>query len=320
MRLTFLSYSSRSGSTFLAKRIAETGNILVVPEMQCPYLLLTRDPGSSVMPDELARLVANDPQISWPVARPDKPLTVAEAVRHLVGSYARSVGYVGTDALVKLGGLPLIDQRARRHLPDLRYINVLRDGRAVVNSLLSTKSPYLGGGMSMGYGDPVWAARRWRDDVAAEMNLAMAYPAHVICVRYEELVSETEATIKSIFAQSGWQPGESAGFQVHSEERAIHPNIDQPALDVRVGAWRGEMNRKDRIVVEAIAGPWLDRLGYEEHLEISGLERRRVMARATVRHFALQLRAVALRLRRIGGWAQLVDKLRYLRARGGRAL
>jgi len=70
-----------------------------------------------------------------------------------------------------------------------KFIHIVRDGRAVYYSTKET---------DWGYKDIVLGARRWRENVLDCLILDKIFPNKVITVKYENLVTQTERTLRSI--------------------------------------------------------------------------------------------------------------------------
>lgn len=314
---TILTYSSRSGSTYLAREVARQFDVVVVPEFQSAYPALSHPPGTVLRPDQIRYLLERDRQLHWVEEQEVNellaagPVSPGHFVRWVADCFRAREGAASTDYLVKLGGLPLTWPQVREHLPGVRGLNVVRDGRAVVNSLMSASSPYLGGSLDMGYGDPVWSARTWVRDIRAQSRCTASFPDSFKSYRYEDLVKHLDETVGAIGCDQGWRSAEEARtFAVTPAERAIHSNIDGPALQSRIRGWETELPREDRVVVEAIAGDDLRRLGYDDHLDVPIGERQWVMARARLVHVRRQGKGWYERLRRMKSPRDFADRVR----------
>jgi Sulfotransferase family len=167
-------------------------------------------------------------------------------------------------------------RRIAKALPEARFVHVIRDGRDVVASQARRARRQL----------PVdVAARRWKRRVISTRNRAKGVD-HYAEVRYEELVGDTEATLRRVCALVEL-PFDEAMLSYHEQatERlaeidrdlparrgrrdlgaepriAAHARADQPPDPRRIGAWRDEMAAEDVAAFEAEAGDLLDALGY----------------------------------------------------------
>lgn len=104
--------------------------------------------------------------------------------------------------------------------PQGRFINVLRDGRDVIASLVETR----------GF-DPFRAIFRWITSVAAYQEYE--YFPRVYCVRYENLVQKPEATMAALIGWLGleWEHNIYTENEVHTKSvgrwRNLSDNINQ---------------------------------------------------------------------------------------------
>jgi hypothetical protein len=170
--------------------------------------------------------------------------------------------------------------RIAQTLPEARFVHLVRDGRDVALS-----------------------RRRWRERAGAEARPVSAWASqwrrwitegrdqaekvdHYLEVRYEDLVSETEPTLRKVceFAELDFQP-DMLRYHERAEERmreldqslpaedgkgareaehrqAKHAMTAAPPQESKVQEWRTEMNEADRAAFEAEAGELLAELGY----------------------------------------------------------
>jgi hypothetical protein len=162
-------------------------------------------------------------------------------------------------------------------LPEAHFIHLIRDGRDVA---LSTRDLWFGP-------DSVQeAARRWRSLVEEARRQSRELP-HYLEVRYEDLVSNTEPTLRKIcdFVDLRWDASMLA-YHKTAEERmseiyrdimtpkgkkvvrgemrqSLHTLTGSPPQRDRIGRWKGEMSAEDRRRFEEVAGETLRELGYE---------------------------------------------------------
>jgi hypothetical protein len=167
-------------------------------------------------------------------------------------------------------------QTIERVLPEARFIHLIRDGRDVALSILS---------QDMGIDRVAKAAKNWKNlierarDQAHDLN-------HYLEVRYEDLVLETEPTLRRVceFCELPWDPA-VLEYHERAEERlqetardlprlgrsprpaalrlASHALTKEPPRADRVSQWRTQMSKTDRASFERVAGELLAELGYE---------------------------------------------------------
>lgn len=150
------------------------------------------------------------------------------------------------------------------HFPDSRFIHLVRDPRAVVSSLIASNVH-----ASTAY----FGARRWLRDVQIGLAQEVAHPERVLRIRYEDLVTGAEATLRTISGHLKFDydpamlsdPTGRAGEYSKFYE-AIHANLDLPPTDRFVDRWKGRLTQSQVEVVEGICGSLMKEIGYEPTL------------------------------------------------------
>ena len=204
------------------------------------------------------------------VAPLDKPAFPARAFYNLYAKGQRKPRWGD-----KTPGYAMRMRRIGRVLPEARFIHMIRDGRDVALSLERR-----GAGLTT---DQV--ARRWRHRINRARRGAEHVP-HYLEVRYEDLITETEPTLRRIcaFIELDWDPRmleyhRRAEDRLSQIERALpaaedkrglsaesrveaHALTSEPPRADRVGMWRSEMSGEDLKTFEERAGGLLAELGY----------------------------------------------------------
>jgi hypothetical protein len=179
----------------------------------------------------------------------------------------------------KTPGYAIKMRRIQRALPEARFIHVIRDGRDVVLSRAGRSRRPTPTGL---------AAKRWKRRVIATRNRSESV-RHYIEVRFEDLVTDTEATLRRVsdFIELDYDPAMLAYHERASERLgeinrelpagrghheldaepriAAHARASDPPAPGRVAAWRIEMSPEDVNAFEAEAGDLLAELGYARH-------------------------------------------------------
>ncbi len=145
--------------------------------------------------------------------------------------------------------------------PGSKLVHIVRDGRDVCRSL-----------EAVGWHGPSLAhrARYWDSRVRAAFAAAAELgPGRNLIVRYEDLVSDTRATLAAVCDHLGeaFEPGmlrffEDAGDHLSDIDGDVHRKLHRPPAPGDVARWRHEMAPAQRAQVEAIAGESLRRLSY----------------------------------------------------------
>jgi sulfotransferase family protein len=313
LRFAFLVYLGRSGSTYLSRQLdGASRDVLVTPELN--FVVSAALAGDAAIraldPDALVRFVRHDLQIAN-LDLPDEELDalvrgcagrgVRALAETLVRAHAAKRGREPRLVVIKKSVAHLAAQKLEAVLPEVVFVHVRRDARAVVNSLVHTESVY-DPGMRLGRGDPVHAARLWVRQLDSVAELARREPGRVIEVAYEALIRAPDETLRTLVAELAAKsgvplrgPAHDAGFAVPERERALHRLVTQHPVEARTEGWQSELGRANGIAVEAIARDWLARAGYPAYFlvgespgAIAAARLRAELAHAgiTARHYA----------------------------------
>jgi protein-tyrosine sulfotransferase len=271
----FIVGSGRCGTTMLRAALEAHPDIHIPPETYVigsvaqEYRLFSRLPWSTLLRIVLARFEYHQQFFTF-------DLTLRELYRELLKTRPRhrNLAYVinrlflyhasrvkptalrwGDKTPLHVFALPAI----RRVFPDLHVINLVRDGRDVVQSFVST-------GLLKTADE---AAERWRSSIEAALVFARRHPAQVTNIYYEELVSDPGRVIPAICAAIGL-PFLPAMLHSHQEARdlgdvprlAHHARAVKPITSERIGAWREMLTRADADALTQALKPQLKMLGY----------------------------------------------------------
>lgn len=186
--------------------------------------------------------------------------TLGGLIRHVFESEARAYGKIR-----------VVDRedRAFRWVPFLlagfpgcRFVYLVRDPRDVALSYL--RSPSHPGGVLAG-------ARRWRDDQAQAIETYgfLLDSGRVHLVRYEDLVSRTEQTLKILCTFLGARFAPTM-LEFYKEERTIRQasrlegsrNLARPVITDNFDKWRVDLNEEQIQAVELLCADGMKTLGY----------------------------------------------------------
>ena len=208
-----------------------------------------------------------------------RPLTASGAIRCFYELYAEQQGKQrwGDKTPRYMRAMP----RISRALPEVRFVHLIRDGRDVA---LSQRERVIDDETV-----PMAAmAERWqRRIVAAREGAAEIKSSAYLEVRYEDLVSDTEGTLRRIcaFVELDFDAA-MLDYHRHAGERLAEMNRDldnadngivrtadnrlaahalttEPPTTNRSGRWRTEMTAAEIAEFEAVAAELLTGLGYE---------------------------------------------------------
>ncbi len=157
-----------------------------------------------------------------------------------------------TPANIQFAGL------LRELFPEARFINIIRDGRAVAASVMP---------LDWGANTIDGAAYSWVEDISCGIAAESALGKdRVLHVRYEDLVRETENTLKKIcnFLNLQYNPRMilGGGFKVPGYTIQQHSLLGKGPDAKRVNAWERKLNPRKIEIFESIAGKLLLYHGY----------------------------------------------------------
>ncbi len=252
----------RSGTTLLRNMLTAHPQLAIPVESLFMVDYLRAAPDAS--PERLKRLIVNDYEFrEWglPLTRDDldgchTPLDMMNRIHAL---YCEQQGkpYWGqkTPRFVRHGAL------VKQHYPNGRFINVIRDPRAVVNSLMKS---------NLHRSNPYYGSHRWVMDVQFGLALAEQFPGDVYHVTYEDLVTQPVETLTDLcqFIGVSFDP---AMVEEHMQNRddfsqifdQIHARLEGPIQTSRVDAWRKRLTARDIALIESITGALMVEVGYQ---------------------------------------------------------
>lgn len=148
--------------------------------------------------------------------------------------------------------------------PEARFIHIVRDGRDVALSHMTI--PY-------GASNIAECAQNWVARLHTNLKMgAILGPQRYKVVRYEDLVTRSEATLEELCAFVGlsYSPEMLRYTDMVTEKipvgrRWLWPALDRPPDASRIGGWRTRMSSSQRIVFEWKANALLRQLGYEAY-------------------------------------------------------
>lgn len=273
MNISFLHYDSRSGSTFLARRLSDSGSVASPPEVSFVLALSKTFPDGKIAQNEFSRaaeLVRSDRKRSdWKldegfIAQIERGdfASVCEltegAVRYC---YGNAIGQVKAVLIKKdyTHGFEYLD----RSFPTAKHVFLHRDGRAVYlskrkNIYSLTQRPFVRGA--------VQGAFEWvKFCRQVEKAKAVLRGKRYLELRYEKMVGQqTEEVLKDILSFiDGEGKGSGLGYVVPDRyDQELHANIFNDPLQGAAERWQSEIGYWDRLIFESIAAPTLRRMSY----------------------------------------------------------
>lgn len=205
-----------------------------------------------------------------------EPYTLAGGVRAFYALYAARFGKARWGD--KTPGYGPYLGRIERLLPEARFVHIIRDGR---DCALSLRPLWFAPSRELDH-----LARDWSAHVRATRAAGQGV-AHYVEVRYEQLVSDPDATLRSLcaFLDLPFEPGmlayharAAARLDEHEERRRADGSLVvskaerrsqqartlAPPDDSRTGRWRREMSADEVAAFQRASRGLLGELGYPQ--------------------------------------------------------
>lgn len=281
----FLVGVTRSGTTLLRLMMDAHPDLAIPYETHFIPRVIDRVERSRVSPEIITRVITQHKR--WPDFRLTeeelverlrgvRPLTAGDAVRAFFRLYAERQGKPRWGD--KTPGYVKDMRRIERIMPEVRFVHIIRDGRDVALSILSR---------SFGPQTVEEAAQLWQSRIRRARKQA-PHLGHYMEVRYEDLIRDTEGTLRRIceFSQLDFDTA-MLNYHERAEERLLERNRKarkgktgkpklkghqlamEPPREDQLHKWRTRMSEADRAAYERIAGELLDDLGYETGERVS---------------------------------------------------
>ncbi|MEL6898032.1 MAG: sulfotransferase, partial [Planctomycetota bacterium] len=146
-----------------------------------------------------------------------------------------------------------------RHFPKAQIVHIIRDGRDAFASAKNHPGVPQGGSVDR-------FARYWKRCVSAVA--AAVQPSRILEVRYETLCSAPEELLSQTmnFLDAEFNAVQIDQQQLSSDPRSKIPEFARLASGINsssVGRWKDGLSQEEIQRFDAIAGRWLETLGYE---------------------------------------------------------
>ncbi|MFQ5535041.1 MAG: sulfotransferase [Sphingomonadales bacterium] len=171
----------------------------------------------------------------------------------------------GKDHWANIEIATLIDMDvAHGWFPNAKFVHIVRDVRDVA---LSHRT------MPFGASNIGECAERWANRLHTNLKMGKILGEdRYLVVRYEDLVLESEQTLKRMCAFMGVEYSsrmleypDMVDAKIPDHRRWLWPSINRPPEKSKTYRWKSEMTRAERIVCEGAAGKMLRGLGYETY-------------------------------------------------------
>lgn len=282
MQIVIFPFISRSGSTFLFNQLSQHPRIFVCPEAEIlmhrllihPNQLLAKTPN---LLDLIVTDSREDPKFSYwhltesQIRQLDGCRTHFDVFCALLSAYRQREKPAATTVLFK-GPRKLLKtcsvlSKADRDRQGVRLVSIVRDGRGSYASQKQSIRPFTGRPMQV---SPIEAATQWCEFVEGFITLSTgSYKDLAYLVRYEDFIANNDTQVHQLLDFLGHKVSGPQSFstadmapRIPASQRALHQNINLPAMASRIYAWRQSLSDSEIYWYEKIAGSWLQHLGY----------------------------------------------------------
>lgn len=279
LKFLFLLYVPRSGSTVIARHLAEISeDILVTPEFRLPGLLLMHPEEKirSYNCDELLEIFYLDYQLDnlglskksvKLIAESNVGKGTYEIINAFVTHHAKKKEIQPKLVIIKNGNLLYLQHELTKRFYGCSFIHIVRDCRGVTNSLLTARN--LHDKRTMGRNDIVYCAKLWESYLDKAANLKKA-GSHVDTLQFEQFLSDPEESINILidhlclyFGIELNRNGSRNTFSIPYLEKSLHKLVYAKPQDTRGTAWRHELKLWQGVVIEKIAEKNLQLYDYQ---------------------------------------------------------
>ncbi len=258
LRPVFIAGCDRSGTTMLGDILGATAASFATPESQWIHTL-SRRLHRRVFADPAAAVAWLRADFRFAVWELDLPAAEFEALVDLDDT-AQTVcavlrAYVERNVPEKAGADVWVDHTPdnfkhypvlRALFPDARYVHIVRDGRAVFQSVRN---------LDWGPNNAYSGSRHWAERLDEAMGVEMAEQDNCLRVRYEDILADPAATISEICRFAGLdyseQMLEGGGLILPEFTRGQHQLVGRRPDASRVDAWRSKLSPREITVFEA---------------------------------------------------------------------
>ncbi|HEC43786.1 MAG TPA: sulfotransferase [Bacteroides sp.] len=265
MKILFITYVNRSGSTFLANLLSSSEDICVCPESDILVSLFLEDPNKEVYypADQLLKSFSKDMKMgAWEIGSDiESCLSEAktnfqffmEVIRNYRDRKKPSASLIVFKAerlsflMSRLGNFDTPKDEAA-----IRFLSLIRDPRAVISSQLNTIHPEYNHPMTR---NVVWTSVHWNRSLS-RINLFNSEKSPLLIIKFEDLISKNNKCVTEIARFLGLnleglnpEKGELL-MTMPINVKSIHKLANQNPESERIDGWRSVLSPKNTYLIE----------------------------------------------------------------------
>lgn len=150
--------------------------------------------------------------------------------------------------------------RWKKAFPNAKFIHIVRDGRAVANSIMK---------LDWGPSTVIGSAKYWHREVSRRLTVEKLFgEKELLRVHYEVLLQDPEGELKRIcdFAGIVFQLGmlkPGLNFELPEYTSGQHEMVSKRPDPTRINAWQRDLSGIQKERFEIVGGELLEKLGYQ---------------------------------------------------------
>jgi len=282
--LATILYDDRSGSTYLATKLADHPKIGVSFESGVFITLMksqSRITEIGYLDDLLDKIYSEKKFLDWRIDRKRLrdvlievgfPLRSRDIANTIITLYFKSQNKDADVWLIKQGNTLHING-FKKLFPGIKFLHIIRDGRAVYSSKKRSLTSNTQRAME---DDPVRAAKVWKKRVsvpASRLN-----QDELLELRYEDLMREQTVVLDRITdflgirtfsdtvssSNGGQGSGRLYASTIPEDQKHLHPYVGGEPQKDRITAWQSELRQDEIWLYELYAGDMLKHFGYQK--------------------------------------------------------
>ena len=276
MKLIFLTYLNRSGSTYLANLLGSSEEVLVLPEADILVSSFLENPAGLIHFNEkkhkkLQGILSNDPKLKHWGVQPDSIIQQGESLTGF-DVFTRILDTYRNNHKPKASAMVFKAERIIHLVPglmnahskvDVRFLALIRDPRGTFLSQRDTVSPVTGLPFCR---NPVYAAIRWREFTKLCERYRNSRGLHVL--QFEQLIRSRNKVLDGLIhafelEPFGPDPGKGDLYErIPEDHRGIHTNVKGDPLLEKTDEWKGKLSGREINYIEKTTGKQMMKWGY----------------------------------------------------------
>jgi hypothetical protein len=278
LKLIFLTYINRSGSTYLSQMLSSSEEILVCPEAEILVENFLEDPGKNFIRTKTSlkkvihKLNTDWKFRHWNISREELESIFTSSdnfniFRSILNLYRKKTKPDASIILFKAERIIYLWNRlsSTKHGDDLLHLVVLvRDPRGVYASQKNTRWP----GSDRPFSDnPVYAGILWNRYIKEIYRLKKVH-SNVTLIRFEEYLRNPELSLKSLSERvqlkiNSLAPENGDYYsRIPEDQKQIHENIRSRPIMEKENEWKGNLNNMEIDLIQNLTERYMYKLGY----------------------------------------------------------